>query len=100
MQRTTPPFRADHVGSILRSAPIKHAREQLGRVLGVAMKTLSERFQKVVLLYYTNELTMKEIGGMLGINESRVSQIHKVALQKMAVALHHRGIDSIHAFHY
>jgi RNA polymerase sigma factor FliA len=74
------------------------AHEQLGRVLGVAIKTLSERFQKVVLLYYTNELTMKEIGGMLGINESRVSQIHKVALQKMAVALHHSGIDSIHAF--
>jgi RNA polymerase sigma factor for flagellar operon FliA len=74
------------------------AREQLRTVLGEAMKALSERFQKVVRLYYTNELTMKEIGGILGINESRVSQIHTMALQKMAVALHHGGIDSIHAF--
>jgi RNA polymerase sigma factor FliA len=74
------------------------ARGQLGAVLGEAMKVLSERFQKVILLYYTNELTMKEIGGMLRINESRVSQIHKIALQKMAAALHHRGIDSMHAF--
>jgi RNA polymerase sigma factor for flagellar operon FliA len=38
------------------------AREQLRSVLGEAMKTLPERYQKVVLLYYTNEMTMKEIG--------------------------------------
>jgi RNA polymerase sigma factor for flagellar operon FliA len=44
------------------------AREQLRSVLGDAMKTLPERYQKVVLLYYTNEMTMKEIGGILGIN--------------------------------
>src|SRR5262249_1520428 len=56
------------------------AREQLRNVLGDAMKTLPERYQKVVVLYYTNEMTMKEIGGVLGINESRVSQIHKSAL--------------------
>jgi RNA polymerase sigma factor for flagellar operon FliA len=74
------------------------AHGQLGKFLAEATKTLSERFQKVVRLYYTNELTMKEIADMLGINESRVSQIHKIALAKMAVALHHSGIDSIHAF--
>ncbi len=74
------------------------AREQLRSVLGVAMKTLPERYQKVVLLYYTNEMTMKEIGGILGINESRVSQIHKSALEKMQVALSANGITSAHAF--
>jgi len=36
----------------------------------------------VVFLYYTNEMTMKEIGAILGVNESRVSQIHKTALNK------------------
>ena len=56
------------------------AHEQLRSVLGVAMKTLPERYQKVIMLYYTNEMTMKEIGAILGINESRVSQIHKSAL--------------------
>jgi RNA polymerase sigma factor for flagellar operon FliA len=74
------------------------AREQLRSVLGDAMKTLPERYQKVVLLYYTNEMTMKEIGGILGINESRVSQIHKSALEKMQVALEATGITSAHAF--
>jgi RNA polymerase sigma factor FliA len=74
------------------------AREQLRAVLGVAMKTLPERYQKVVMLYYTNEMTMKEIGGILGINESRVSQIHKAALEKMASALEQNGITSSQAF--
>jgi RNA polymerase sigma factor for flagellar operon FliA len=74
------------------------ARQQLRSVLGEAMKTLPERYQKVVVLYYTNELTMKEIGGMLGINESRVSQIHKAALEKMAVVLEANGITSSQAF--
>jgi RNA polymerase sigma factor for flagellar operon FliA len=41
---------------------------------------------------------MKEIGGILGINESRVSQIHKAALEKMQVALEANGISSAQAF--
>src|SRR6202023_1586291 len=68
------------------------AREQMKSQLGEAMKVLPERYQKVVLLYYTKEMTMKEIGGVLGINESRVSQIHKSALEKMQVALEGNGI--------
>ena len=74
------------------------AHEQLRGVLGVAMKTLPERYQKVVSLYYTGEMTMKEIGGILGINESRVSQIHKAALEKMQVVLQTNGITSSQAF--
>jgi RNA polymerase sigma factor for flagellar operon FliA len=74
------------------------ARQQLRSVLGDAMKTLPERYQKVVSLYYTNEMTMKEIGGILGINESRVSQIHKSALEKMQVVLTATGITSAQAF--
>jgi RNA polymerase sigma factor for flagellar operon FliA len=74
------------------------AHEQMRSVLGVAMKALPERYQKVVTLYYTNEMTMKEIGGVLGINESRVSQIHKSALEKMQVVLQSNGISSSCAF--
>jgi RNA polymerase sigma factor for flagellar operon FliA len=73
-------------------------REQLRSMLSVAMKGLPERYQKVVVLYYSNEMTMKEIGGILGINESRVSQIHKSALEKMAAALTSVGITSSSAF--
>lgn len=74
------------------------SQQQLRSALGQAMKSLPERYQRVVALYYTNELTMKEIGGMLGINESRVSQIHKTALEKMAVVLQEAGIRSSTAF--
>jgi len=74
------------------------ARRQLRDKLAGAMTHLPERYQKVVVLYYTNEMTMKEIGGVLGINESRVSQIHKSALEKMATALEEVGIHSSQAF--
>ena len=74
------------------------AREQLKFVLDQAMTTLPDRYKQVVVLYYTNEMTMKEIGGVLGINESRVSQIHKSALEKMSVALQTAGIRSASAF--
>ena len=69
-------------------------RRQLQTTLARAIETLPERYQKVVFLYYTNDLTMKEIGDMLGVNESRISQIHKTALRKMAVVLQSEGIDS------
>lgn len=74
------------------------AGEELRSVLGAAMKTLPERYHKVVVLYYTNEMTMKEIGVVLGVNESRVSQIHKSALEKMAATLQDSGITSSRAF--
>jgi RNA polymerase sigma factor for flagellar operon FliA len=74
------------------------ARQQLRSVLETAMQTLPERYKKVVMLYYDNEMTMKEIGGVLGINESRVSQIHKSALEKMSVVLQGAGIHSSQAF--
>lgn len=74
------------------------AREQMREKLDIAMQVLPERYKRVVTLYYTNEMTMKEIGGLLGINESRVSQIHKSALEKMAVVLQSNGISSSQAF--
>jgi len=74
------------------------AHRQLQSTLARAMEHLPKRYQKVVFLYYTNELTMKEIGDILGVNESRVSQIHKVALRKMANVLESEGIHSAAAF--
>jgi RNA polymerase sigma factor for flagellar operon FliA len=73
-------------------------QRQLQSTLQRAMRCLPERYQKVVFLYYSNEMTMKEIGDVIGVNESRVSQIHKTALKKMAVALQSEGIHSAEAF--
>lgn len=72
-------------------------RRELQATLARAIGTLPERYQKVVFLYYTNDLTMKEIGDRIGVNESRVSQIHKTALKKMAAALEQEGIRSAEA---
>lgn len=69
-------------------------RRQVAEVLREAILSLPERYQTVVTMYYTDEMTMKEIGGHLGVNESRVSQIHKSALQKMAVVLESNGISA------
>jgi RNA polymerase sigma factor FliA len=72
-------------------------RRQLQSTLARAIGKLPKRYQKVVFLYYTNEMTMKEIGNLMGVNESRVSQIHKMALKKMAVTLESEGIRSAEA---
>jgi RNA polymerase sigma factor for flagellar operon FliA len=74
------------------------SHEQMRGALDRAMNGLPPRYRQVVTLYYTNEMTMKEIGKILGINESRVSQIHKSALEKMNVALQTAGISSSTAF--
>jgi RNA polymerase sigma factor for flagellar operon FliA len=74
------------------------ARQELRSALAGAMKDLPKRYQRVVFLYYTNEMTMKQIGEVMGVNESRVSQIHKVALEKMATSLRSVGIESPSAF--
>ena len=72
-------------------------RRQLRITLERAIGQLPARYQKVVFLYYTNQMTMKQIGDLLGVNESRVSQIHKVALKKMQGTLASEGICSASA---
>jgi RNA polymerase sigma factor for flagellar operon FliA len=74
------------------------AQEQMRGHLELALGTLPDRYRQVVQLYYSKEMTMREIGEMMGINESRVSQIHKSALHKMAIALQAAGIQSSTAF--
>ena len=74
------------------------ARAEMREKLSSAMKTLPERYQQVVQLYYQRDMTMKEIGDVLGVNESRVSQMHKTALERMQSALTQTGICSAVAF--
>jgi RNA polymerase sigma factor FliA len=69
-------------------------QRQLQGTLARAMDVLPKRHQKVVVLYYSNQMTMKEIGDAMGVNESRISQIHKAALKKMQAALQSEGIHS------
>jgi RNA polymerase sigma factor for flagellar operon FliA len=52
-----------------------------------AIATLPPRERKLIGLYYFGEVTMKEIGAQLGVNESRVSQLHARAIQRLRQAL-------------
>ena len=74
------------------------ANRQLRSALEVALETLPPRYQTVIRLYYDRDRTMKQIGNELGVNESRVSQIHKAALEKLAVALRTNGYIGAGAF--
>lgn len=56
--------------------------ERLG-ILEQGMELLPERERMVVSLYYESELTMSQIGERLGVDESRVSQIHSAALSHL-----------------
>ena len=53
----------------------------------VAISSLPARERKVIGLYYYGEVTMKEIGAEIGVNESRVSQLHARAIRRLREAL-------------
>lgn len=59
------------------------AETELKQMLKDAMQLLTEKEQKVILLYYYEDLTLKEISRVLAVSESRISQLHTKALQKM-----------------
>lgn len=58
-------------------------RQDLKRILAEAIESLTEKEQKVIALYYFEELTLKEISNILDVSESRVSQLHTKSLRKM-----------------
>lgn len=58
-------------------------QEELKVVISKALDTLTEKERKVVVLYYYEELTLKEISRIMEVSESRVSQLHTRGLQKL-----------------
>ena len=62
-------------------------KSEIRDLLGGAIDTLPKKERLVVSLYYYDELTMKEIGKVLGVNESRVSQLHTKAMLRLRTKL-------------
>ena len=58
-------------------------KTELKKTLELALELLTEKEKKVILLYYYEDLTLKEISNVLEVSESRISQLHTRALQKM-----------------
>ena len=62
-------------------------KAELKQVLANTIKTLTEKEQMVVSLYYYEEMTLKEIGEVLSLTESRICQIHTAILVKLKARL-------------
>jgi RNA polymerase sigma factor for flagellar operon FliA len=71
------PERPDHL----------YEREETRTRVRAAIASLPPREQKVIGLYYYGEATMKQIGAEIGVNESRVSQLHARAIRRLKDAL-------------
>lgn len=66
-----------------------YAEGELKNQLEEAVRNLSEREQLMLSLYYKEELTMKEVATVLGVAESRVSQMHRLVMAKLRASLSH-----------
>ena len=63
------------------------AETEMREALGESIARLPEREKLVVTLYYYEELTLREIGEVLGVTESRVSQLHTKAILRLKARL-------------
>lgn len=62
-------------------------QEELIEIISKILRDLSQREQMIIQLYYFEELSLKEISEVLGITESRISQIAKEVIKKIRLAL-------------
>ncbi|MEW5693216.1 MAG: RNA polymerase sigma factor WhiG [Candidatus Hydrogenedentota bacterium] len=75
---------ADTIEGPDKTRPEYHIeKEEIKRILIDAIKELPERERMVITLYYYEELTLKEIGAVLNVTESRVSQLHTKAVLRL-----------------
>ena len=97
IESTSPLSSGDHVdetslpAALVPSEPeapdSAYERSEVKERIRTAMATLPERERRLVNLYYFGEVTMKQIGAELGVNESRVSQLHARAIQRLRAVL-------------
>ncbi len=62
-------------------------RKEILQAVTEAIKLLPERLQTVLALYYTEECTLREIGSILEVSESRVCQLHTEAIHRLRAAI-------------
>lgn len=60
-----------------------YEKKEVKNMLVEAINQLNEKEQRVVALYYFEELTLKEISKIMNVSESRISQIHSKAVLKL-----------------
>ena len=69
--------------------PVEHdprdsiQREQVIELLTDAIEGLPEKERLVVVMYYNEDLTLREIGEVVGVTESRICQLHSKAMMRL-----------------
>lgn len=107
IEATSPLASADHVDEanlptvLVPSEPdapdTAYEKSETRHRVRTAISSLPAREQKVISLYYYQEATMKEIGASIGVNESRVSQLHARALKRLRESLGQMGPQQVAA---
>ncbi len=97
IESTSPLANNDHLdestlpAALIPSEPerpdVAYERSEVKRRVLDAIGSLPPREQTVISLYYYKEATMKQIGTEIGVNESRVSQLHARAIGRLRTAL-------------
>jgi RNA polymerase sigma factor for flagellar operon FliA len=65
-------------------------KEDMQKIIAEAVASLPERERLVMALYYDEELNLREIGAVMGVSESRVSQIHSQAVIRLQARMSNR----------
>ena len=79
-------YREPHNESLIELLHLRETRD----IIAAVLESLPDNERFVLSMYYFDELTMKEIGLVLGITESRVSQIHNKAILRLKARLRQR----------
>ena len=82
--------RAEELAQTYRGRIAELDAEEMRDLLADSLGQLTEQERLVVALYYYEELTLKEIGQVLELSESRVSQLHTKAVLSLRVKLRKR----------
>ena len=63
------------------------SKRQMATAVADAIDELPDRLRQILALYYQEECTLKEIGAILGVTESRISQLHTEAMHRLRAAI-------------
>lgn len=85
----------EHIASSTPSPAQDVHSDAMRRQLATAISTLPERERLVLSLYYDDELNLKEIGLVLGVSESRVSQIHSQAALRLRAKMTDWAVEDL-----